>query len=318
MADDVRVFEQYGPCRWICQGDDVTWPVKRITESGGNRIVEHKRPFREGAKLDDTGGEPFVWKLDAVFNNTLDEDGLRADEPIYPDLLNRLIRSLSIHKTGSLYLPTRGAVRARPRGWERVETDEVRDEGAFTVTFVEDNEDAVDRAALKEPSVSAQLVRLAEQAEFTAAQAGTLTLGALKEFCEDLQNLAQAPGRAIDDVTRAAEVVKHTTRKLIRTLRQESERVSQFVFAPHESELARQLEALLDLASAAELQRNASRGGTTRTMVVQADTDIYALAAGLRIDAAVLLDLNYLPDPLHISAGTKLRIPVAPGGSLAA
>lgn len=307
-----EVFEQYGPCRWVCRGNDVTFAVLSIREQGGNRIVEHKRPFREGAKLDDTGAEPFVWIVTAVFENSIQESGLRQDEPLYPEALNRLIRSLSVHDTGTLYLSTRGAVRARPKTWERSESNETRDYATLAITFVEDNEDAVDRAALKEPSASGSLKRLAEKAKFSAAKAGTFSLGDLQAAAEDLQNLMQAPGRAIDDVTRAVEKVKNICKRTIRVMAQESERISQFVSAPEESDLARQLAELMDVASGAELQRNTAttRAGLTRMYVVPADTDLYTIASALGVEPTVLADLNFLPDPLWITAGTKLRVPV--------
>lgn len=310
MTDEV--FEQYGPCRWVCRGNDVSFPILSIKEQGGNRIVEHKRPFREGAKLDDTGAEPFVWTITGVFENSLQESGLRQDEPLYPDTLNRLIRSLSVHETGNLYLPTRGAVRARPKNWDRSESNELRDYATLVITFVEDNEDAVDRAALKEPSASGSLKRLAEKAKFSAAKAGTFSLGDLQAAAEDLQNLMQAPGRAIDDVTRAIEKVKNICKRTLRVMSQETQRISQFVSAPEESDLARQLSELMDVAAGAELQRNSgtTRAGLTRTYVVPADTDLYTIAAALGVDPTLLADLNFLPDPLWINAGTKLRVPI--------
>lgn len=310
-----EVFEQYGVCRWVCRGNDVAFPILSLKEQGGNRVVEHKRPFREGAKLDDTGGEPFVWTVTGVFENSLQEEGLRADEPLYPDTLNRLIRSLTIHETGTLFLPTRGAVRARPKSWDRSESNEIRDYATLVITFVEDNEDAIDRTALKEPSAAGSLRRLAEKAKFSAAKAGTFSLGDLQAFAEDLQNLMQAPGRAIEDVTRAAEKLKNICRRTLRVMAQESERISQFIAAPEESDLARQLAELMDMASGAELQRNAggARAGLTRMYVVPADTDIYTLSAALSVEPTVLADLNFLPDPLWINAGTKLRVPIEVG-----
>lgn len=318
VTPELDLFEKSPIARWIAGPYDVKFPVQSIREQGGNRIVEHKRPFREGAKLDDTGGEPFIWTVTAVFNNTIDED-LGNSEPLYPNVLNRLIEALaSVHETGNLHLPTRSAVRARPKTWDRTEDPESRDHATLVITFIEDNEDAVTRTALKEPAVAAQMNNLATQAAFTAASQGSFALADLQEAAENLQNLMQAPGRVIDDITRAAERVKNICKRTLQVLETENQRLSAFVSAPQRSELARQLYAIFDLASAAPYQKNAARGIPPRIYIVPGDTDIYTLASTLKIDPDVILDLNFIADPLYIRAGTKLRIPIGSGNAAAA
>jgi len=199
------VSEQYPIAKFEVQGRAETFVVTSIEEAGGNRIVRHERPFRDGSKLDDTGSDPITWTIESVFNNTIQEDGLGPD-PLYPTVLNRIIRLFNVHETGNLTVPTRGTIRARAHTYRRREGSDPVDEASVTFVFIEDNEDAVERGALKEPTARAMLIRLVQQTRFdqestglmpfTTALAAALTTAATYLVAEALDD-AQSERRRV-------------------------------------------------------------------------------------------------------------------------
>src|SRR5689334_5238078 len=104
----MSIFENYPPCSWTVQGDTIVFPVADIEEDGGNRIVRRRRPYRNGAKLDDTGSNEKVWRVTVVLENSIEEDGLDPNRPLYPFVANALVSSFDLHDTGDLVLSTRG------------------------------------------------------------------------------------------------------------------------------------------------------------------------------------------------------------------
>jgi hypothetical protein len=96
------VFEGYPVGSWTAENAaTIAFPVEDIGESGGNRIIERERPYRDGAKLDDTGRKATQFTMVCKFENTITEPGLEINglKNLYPDVLNDLIASFGIHKT---------------------------------------------------------------------------------------------------------------------------------------------------------------------------------------------------------------------------
>src|SRR5262245_15019791 len=107
-----ETFEDYEVCSWKVgqRSGTLKFPVSSIQESGGNRIVERNRPYRNGAKLDDVGSNATKWTIEAVFENSImeGEKGLDQNVLLYPNVLNAVLDSFRIHGTGDLVIPTRG------------------------------------------------------------------------------------------------------------------------------------------------------------------------------------------------------------------
>ena len=151
------VFEQYPSASWSV-GTQVAlvFPVTEITEEGGNRIVLRERPYRDGAKVDDIGSKAKSWSLKAIFENTINEGLIQNGQPLYPGVLNELIRSFDQHETGDLIVPTVGKVRARAQSYVRTERNDERDYATVEFKFVQDNEDAIDATSFTLPTVKSK------------------------------------------------------------------------------------------------------------------------------------------------------------------
>jgi len=106
---DLEEFEQYSVASWTVNNRTLAFPAKVINDNGGNRIVQRERPFRDGAKLDDTGSRATVWAFEVLFENSIEESGLEINAmPLYPDVINAIIESFKTHETGDLVVPTVG------------------------------------------------------------------------------------------------------------------------------------------------------------------------------------------------------------------
>jgi prophage DNA circulation protein len=191
------VFAQYPPGRWrVGSLDPIVFPVLSVTEQGGNRIVTHERPGRNGAKLDDTGSKARQWQVAMIFANTIEEPGIEDNpQPLYPFMLRRMIDSFDVHETGTLVCPTVGEIRARVVDYTRREMPEEDDAAILDVVFLQDNEDALDRSILEPPSVTATVRKLAEQTTFSAQKSGVWSDGiaSLRTAASEIETLMREP-----------------------------------------------------------------------------------------------------------------------------
>lgn len=204
------VFPQYPTASWQAKGKRaLAFAVSSLRETGGNRLVPHERPRRDGAKHDDTGSLAKQYQLAVPVYTTCEDPNVEVDR-YYPNILNELIDSFDVHEVGTLTLPTRGARRCRAASYERTETAEERDGAAVTFTFVEDNEDAVLTSSFINPSARSTAKRGAEAAAFSLASQGIpdKSFGAsLAEFASDLEGLAGAPDAFMADLkTKAGQI----------------------------------------------------------------------------------------------------------------
>lgn len=309
------IFEKYPIASWrVGEGEPLFFPVTDITETGGNRIVKHERPHRDGAKLEDTGASPRSWTFTAIFNNSILE-GVQNGVPLYPQRLRQIIRSFDVHECGTLVLPTTGKVRARAGTYTRKETPELQDTGVLELNFDEDNEESLDRAALNPPSVVATLRKLAEQTEFTRQRHAVSTGGlSLTEFAAEVEGLLLAPGRSVSDLGAVVRSHRRSIQRMIDAGTTAANQGGGLFSEPRGSELQRQLRILLDRASAAEDERTASRPKTKAYVIDVEETSIFEVAARVNQDAEELMDLNSarIADPFYLTRGEVIRIFEAP------
>lgn len=308
------VFEQYPPASWRPDGatDAIFFPVEGIDEEGGNRIIRHRRPHRDGARLEDTGSNETVWTMIAPFN-TSGKDAVRTNGvPLYPVVLRQIIRSFKIHATGTLVVPTIGKVRARAERYKRRESNEERDHAVLELVFVEDNEESLDRAALNPPAVVSTLRKLSEQTTFTAERTGpwnadTLTL---TEFASEIEGLMLAPGRAAADLGAVVRSHRNQIQRMQDAAMTLALQTGGLFAEPRGSASQRQFRTILDREALAEVERTSSRPRVRPYVVDVERTSIIEIAAALNQDAGELMDLNAarLADPFDIDRGTVLRV----------
>lgn len=314
MSDGQTAQEVYDVASWqVGEEARLFFPVEQIQESIGNRLVAHKRPYRQGAKYDDTGSEPRTWQLTIVFNNTIVEPGISQNgRDLFPDVLRLLKRSFDVHETGNLVVPGTGLVRARAQTMQSTESVDMSDTATVTATFVQDNEEALDRALIRPPSARATTQRVATQTVFSAQAVGAWdpNLNGLVEFAAEVENLLLAPGRA----TNAVETQVRRNRRAIERIRdaqlQFAEDVGLETNRPRGNVVERQLLLLSDRQAQASAERAQGRPRTRAFRVDVAETSIFEIAARFNQDAEELMDLNdsRIADPFALRRGDVIRV----------
>lgn len=306
----MTVFEQYPVASWkVGSLPALKFPVSKISESGGNRIVKRERPYRDGAKLDDTGSNAKQWTLTVVFDNGVDEEGLDESKPLYPDVLNELIASFDTHEAGDLVIPTRGRVRARAESYQRDETESERDEGVVSFTFTEDNEDNVGSNAFEPMSINASANRLTEQTVFSATSEGAwgTSLADLNEFAGELEALANYPGDTVANIDSQVSIVIGAANRVGRAFTRESEENRNMLNDPQMSLTQRKLEETKDMAARARAEAYKGRPRLVPYFVT-GDTDLFAIAALLNMAAEDIIELNRAIDPFNVIRGTTVNV----------
>ena len=306
----MTIFEQYSVCSWkVGNLPILKFPVVDITEDGGNRIVIRERPYRDGAKLDDTGSKGKIWRLVVKFENSIEEEGLAPDIPLYPNVLNDLIASADIHETGDLVIPTRGKVRARLDTYSRHEVDTERDLAIVSFTFCEDNEDNIGNQQFEQLKINASARRLGEQTEFSATSEGmwSTSLSDLREFGSKLEAFANFPGDTVADIDNQAGIVIGTTNRVIRAFTRLNDDSRNQLNDPEMSLTQRKLEETKDLAGRS---RGDSQQGRPRSVpyFVKTNTDLYNIASDLGQNSEDIISLNPNEDPFFILGGTVVKV----------
>lgn len=311
MADNI--FPQYPPGSWQVPGRRaIAFLIEDIQESGGNRLVPHERPYRDGAKHDDTGSRAKRWTVSSPFFNDHDEEGVET--ALYPDVLNELIASFDVHETGTLVLPTRGAVRCRAESYDRDETFAERDSASVRFVWVQDNEDDVTAASFTAPSARSIAVSRADETVFSLQSGGVYddNVASLQEFAAGLEALAAAPGQFIDDIEGQGRRLQLAADRIeVAFSNAEDRAISEqqsLMLDPANSLAGRQLRGMRDIAARAVADRlSALPRIVTRTF--PRVISLIAIAPQFKQDLDTLLDLNRrYQNPLAIPAGKPVRM----------
>jgi|SRR6478609_2054989 len=301
MADqsDPVVDSQKPIASFTVAGVRITFCIEDDKTAGGNRLVQHKRPYRKGAKLDSTGQEPRVWSACALFNNSLQEEGLDQSVIQYPDNMNALIDAFIAQETGDLVTPSDGKMRARASTYERTNSREEDDTARLNLVFVEDNEENVDAKSFARPNVRGSLIRLAEEAVFTAEQEGAWNgnIADLREFCANLEGLINAPGETVDSIVVQVRAAQHAMIGVVRTLGQATLDIPVRTIAT--------MKNLIDV-SAWSLEEHNNNPPKRIPYVVKSTTTIWAIAALKQQDPERLMEINegHIDDPFAVPPGT--------------
>jgi prophage DNA circulation protein len=312
VAATPEVFGQYPVGSWSVAGAaPVSFPVLDVKETGGNRLVQHERPFRDGAKLDDTGATARTFTLTCLFDNSIEEPDIPADPPLYPTVLNLLLESFGKHETGDLVVPTRGKIRARAQTYTRAESHAARDSATLDLVFIEDNEDSVDARSLGEPTVRASALRLSEHCTYSAQSEGMddENLNSLTDTLSEVQGLLAAPGENVETI----EAQTRRNRRAIEATVEAGETLGRQVGGlfnePRGASSTRQLRRLADQQAKAADEKSRGRPRLV-PYTVRSEVSIFAVAVLVRQPAERLMDINAgrLADPLRIPAGTTIRV----------
>ena len=313
------VFESYQIAQWRAASSEQCYAFAAITidESGGNRIIERERAYRDGCKLDDTGAKGKRWQLEAKFENTIDEPGLSSvngDLVLYPDILNAMIDSFDrFHdQAGDLYVPTRGWIRARLLDYRRKESPDQQDCADLTLLFVEDNEDRVDARAFTPASAKANARRLAETTSFDEQSDGVWGPDSmsLQELAAGLESWANAPGDMLAEVDQQAGAAIGCVNRVLKAFSQKGGTSDgrSILLDPESSSTSRKLHATKEIA--AQARAEAGRGKPKLiTVVFERDQSLVTIASLLKQNVDDLLFANpQIGDPAYIPAKTPVKI----------
>jgi hypothetical protein len=305
-----QIFENYTVASWrVGNLPPLKFPISRITENGGNRIVKRERPYRDGQKLDDTGSMGKSWTLEVIFENSIEEAGLDETTPLYPDILNQLIASFDVHEVGDLILPTRGFITARASTYNRVESSDLRDGAVVSFTFEEDNQDDVGNLQFEQYNANASARRLGEQTVFSATSEGlwSTSLGDLREFASDLEAYANYPDDVVSSIDSQVAVVIGATNQIARAFTRQNDSRRNQLGDPELSVTQRHLNETADIAGRA--RREGYKGRSARVpFFVRNNTDLFTVAVEVGQLPEDLLAINPEVDPLFVPANTMIHI----------
>jgi len=307
-----EIFTQYKPAQFTVAEKTYAFPIVRLQESGANRLIERERPYRNGAKLDDTGSKAKRWTAECIFENSISDVGLATvnkNSPLYPDVLNALIVLFDTHETGDLTLPTAGKRRARAESYTRSEAAEMRDCAMLTLTFVEDNEDSVDATAIAPPTAHANARRLAEATTFDVQAAGAWSgsLADLDQFVADLEGLVNAPGDYLQTIRQASKKIQGDVERTKQAFQRAGRTGRDLMNDPSNSRAERKLVQQQEIAARAA--DNARKGRPKIVQVVfKEPTSLFRVSVIVGQDFDELSAINPLIDPFAIIAGTMVNI----------
>lgn len=317
MAEEEEVFARLVVASWEVKGKPkLALACTRISQTYANRIVRRKRPYREGARLDDTGGDPTQWELEGLYHNGHDEPGL--PELLYPAHLDAVCDALVVHETGTLTTPTRGARRCRLMTFRRVEDAGLRDAAVLTCTFEEDNEDDAKASSFKAPSARAVARSLAQDTTDGLEEAGSLgdAVSELNEAAAELEGLANAPGEFVSDIDAQVNACTHAVDRVGSAFSDASSagaaEIAAILTDPQNSRAGRALTKLGDVAG----RERARVGGVLglRSVTYPSTVSIFDVARDVEQDATKLMGLNpsLAEDFLRIAAGRSIRVFAGP------
>lgn len=312
-----QLFEGYPVASWqVGDSPVIRFPiVGDLTEDLANRIVRQARAYRRGAKLDSTGAAEREFSFVALFNNTVRERGLEQNaRALYPFMMRELMSSFDIQQTGTLTLPTVGAVRCRAEKCKRTESTGERDQATLQLTFVEDNEESLATASFSLPSARATVAKGAAQTVFSVQREGGVAdddLFALKTRATDIESLLLGPGRVVADLEAQARALRWQLQRGRQTQRQLADDLGiGGTEEPRGSEFHRLSVRLEDTLGKAADEKFASRPRIKTFVVDVAVTSLFEVAARFKQDATDLLDLNgeRVPDPFLLERGDVIRV----------
>lgn len=308
----MAIFEQYPTATWQVGGRSFTFAVERLEERRSNRLIRHKRIYRDGARLDDTFAEAREWVATCLFFNDEEQEEGVDGATQYPDNANDLCDSFDEHETGELTTPTRGPRRCRAESYTRTEDATIRDATAITFVWVEDNEDDAAAAAFVAPSAKSQNISVIAAADFALEGAG-IPGGNLNDLASDLQGLAEAPGDFVSQVearTRAlGSKLRDTERAFTKSASEAKTEAERLLTDPENSRALRLIREARDNTARLLVEIQAGLGPPVVSVTYPAPVSIWSVAAKLGQDPIELARLNpALPDLLAIPAGTAISV----------
>jgi prophage DNA circulation protein len=294
-------------------GQKLAFPVTKITVSGGNRIIARARPYRNGAKLDNTGQNPHEIRMEVEFNNTIREPGLsiNAGEPLYPGIMMWLMWAFENQATGDLEIPTWGPLRAQAGSWDFSEDSSESQCAKASLTFIADNEDDIDAASLGSPTIHATAAQLADTTDWSTKEAAAWdgSVVTFKGAMRQLETLMNAPREMAADIEEQINMVTSSCRSLRMTFKENVDYTRNVMLNPEGNLLER---LLVKSESRALMAKAMARREKPKTMTVVFEEDLSMADIAAMLDVSfedVLYENPQIEDPMFIPRGTPVNIP---------
>ncbi len=313
---DNEVVAKFPACGWSVEGKAFTFGITSIEETYRNRLVDHERVYREGARLDDTGSKATVWTIVAEFYNQHDEPGIGPRDRQYPDRVDAFTDSLKIHETGTLKTPTRGPRRARLESYTRSDEMSQRDFASVTLVFWEDNEDDAKQQSFNQVSGAGAARKAAEDGTGAAEAEGAgggFDMSDLNEFAGELEALANAPGDFVDDIDAKANAIGNKVESIEDTFttvgNEVVTEVKTLLTKPEASLPLRRMRKTHDVAKGIAQRKAAGQIAGTTTVTFPRTVSIFDVATKFGQPSELLIALNgRIEDVMNIPADTPITI----------
>lgn len=124
-----------------CSFRGISFPTISVDVSFQHDIVRHRRMDRNGAKLENTGLNVFMFNITAPFCNTIARGASETWDKLYPDQYVALLDALQDRSTGDFVHPEFGSRRCKADNVKSSLSPEYRSGVVLTFSLIEDTED---------------------------------------------------------------------------------------------------------------------------------------------------------------------------------
>lgn len=302
-------FTLFGPARWTRPDGRKTYNLATVSlnQAFERRIVVRKRPYLDGAPLDDTGAEPGAHELAFGFWNG--HGVANVPEPAYPEYHLEMLEAFQLKGTSTLYIPGRGEKRIRIKMVRSSQYPTERDCEVIAISILEDaEEERVTAAAFVLPSAKSAPPVLARAVASWAEPIGFAgdLLDLVTFATTKLTAAVNAPFDSADAIQQRVDALHGAIGRLEDAIVTTPARAGALPLATPEAVLT--LGALGMLRDSASAQVSATYGtGTVRPRTFREVVSIFDVANRTGNDAADLMRLNArLPSLFAIAPGTPV------------
>jgi hypothetical protein len=295
-------------------GEEIFFAVEQTREAHQNRLAQHKRYNRPGARIDNTGADPKRFELNVFFFNSEQQEAGIDGATQYPDNFNKFRASFDSQETGTLTLSTRGPLRCKADSFTSLETKDSRDSAAVTAVWLTDNEDDSSAADWRAPSAKSIAEKLAFDATTSWEDAGMTSddLVSIGELTAQLVGYANAPGDFVGEYESLGNQIIAAIEKVVEAFTvsageavNDGERLAT---QPEKSRGVRLLRRLADVVPRIGAEQ-AEQADRIISVKYREPVSIFDVAVRVSQDAGELMKINkQLPDPLFIPPRTPIFI----------
>lgn len=309
MAADI--FELFGPARLTPAGGDMMNLLATMaSQVYERRIIVRKRPYVDGAPLDDTGADPKQYEVSILFANGHDRQDI--PQPTYPDYHAKFLDAVEVEGTATLYMPGRGEKRVRIKRVVTQQTSVMRNAEVVTMSCLEDKEDErASASSFTQPSAKSAGPVIARKLRIEAeglGMGGDL-LNSIDQLVASLEAAANSPFDSAAEIQARADRLTDACKRVEKIGTTARQRFDALAFSPLASPGAVAMVKLLkQLQDTAAVQRSALFGtATTKPRRFDRTVSIFEVATLLGQSPDELLRLNSkLPSLFAIPPGTEI------------